>query len=70
MTTEYKGQNVTIAYDEKVCTHAGKCVGGLPKVFNPKQDPWIQPDSISYDDAIAVIQSCPSGALKLTKNQD
>ena len=39
MPSTYKGQNVSISYDETVCTHAGECVRGLPKVFNPERDP-------------------------------
>ncbi|MEM7193194.1 MAG: (4Fe-4S)-binding protein [Pseudomonadota bacterium] len=70
MANEFKGKNVTISYDENVCTHAGKCVGGNPTVFNLEQDPWIQPGDISYEDANAVVQQCPSGALKLMKNAD
>jgi len=47
MPSTYKGQNVSISYDENVCTHAGECVRGLPKVFNPERDPWVQPGDIS-----------------------
>jgi uncharacterized Fe-S cluster protein YjdI len=67
MPSTYKGQNVTISYDENVCTHAGECVRGLPKVFNPERDPWVQPGDISYEEALPVIQRCPSGALKLSR---
>lgn len=65
MTTFYKGRHVAISYDEKVCIHAGECVRGLPSVFSPERDPWIQPADISYGEALPVIQRCPSGALKL-----
>lgn len=68
MASSYKGEHITISYDDKICTHAGECVKGLPSVFNLEQDPWIQPGSTSYDDAMAVIQRCPSGALKGTPN--
>jgi uncharacterized Fe-S cluster protein YjdI len=67
MPSTYKGQNVSISYDETVCTHAGECVRGLPKMFNPERDPWVQPGDISYEDALPVIKRCPSGALKLSR---
>lgn len=65
MAQEYKGENVVISYDKKVCSHAGKCVAGLPDVFNPEKDPWCQPGSISFEDAKPVIAQCPSGALSI-----
>jgi uncharacterized Fe-S cluster protein YjdI len=67
MPSTYKGQNVAISYDETRCIHAGECVRGLPKVFNPERDPWVQPGDISYEEALPVIQRCPSGALKLSR---
>lgn len=66
--TAYKGRNVTISYDDKRCIHAGECVKGLPKVFSLEQDPWVQPGDVSYEEALPVIQRCPSGALKISKN--
>ena len=35
----------------------------LPKVYNPKAKPWIQPDNASTEELIAQIDKCPSGAL-------
>lgn len=70
MASSYKGNNVTISYDEKICTHAGECVRGLPSVFSLERDPWIQPGDVSYEEAFGVIKRCPSGALKVTRNTD
>ncbi len=44
-TLSYPGQDLTVTYDTEVCVHAGECVRGLPAVFDPNQDPWIQPDA-------------------------
>lgn len=65
MAESYDGKNVVIEYDAKICSHAGECVRGLPKVFMPGAKPWVQPGDISYDEAAAVIAKCPSGALKV-----
>jgi uncharacterized Fe-S cluster protein YjdI len=67
MSSSYEGKEVVISYDEKVCTHAGECVRGLPQVFDPKRTPWIQPGDISYGAAEQVIRRCPSGALKIRR---
>ena len=65
---EYKGKRVTVTFDDKVCKHAGKCVKGLPVVFNLNNDPWINPDAAVIEDLQATIKECPSGALGLIKH--
>jgi len=60
---EYSNGKITVRYDEKVCSHAGKCVRGLPQVFDVQKDPWI---NVSGADVAALKQTigqCPSGAL-------
>jgi uncharacterized Fe-S cluster protein YjdI len=65
MALEYVGKNVTIGYDPQVCTHAGKCVAGLPSVFNAANDPWVDPDQGSIDEIKNAVRNCPSGALTM-----
>ena len=67
MSNSYEGKEVVISYDDKICTHAGECVRGLPQVFDAKRSPWIQPGDISYEAAEQVIRRCPSGALKVRR---
>ncbi len=68
MKHEFRGDKVTITYDDDVCTHAGECVGGLPKVFDPKRKPWINPDGATPEENEAQVAKCPSGALSATRN--
>ena len=68
MKHEFRGDKVTITYDDDVCTHAGKCVGGLPQVFDPKRKPWINPDDASPEEIEAQVAQCPSGALSSSRN--
>ncbi len=66
---EFKNEKIAVRYDEKVCIHAGKCVQGLPHVFNPNQDPWI---NVNGADVVAIKQTitmCPSGALTLEEQK-
>ena len=66
---EYKNDKVTVRYDEKVCIHAGKCVQGLPQVFNVNQDPWINVNGADVAAITQTIKMCPSGALTLEEQK-
>jgi uncharacterized Fe-S cluster protein YjdI len=67
MASSYEGREAVITYDEKICTHAGECVKGLPQVFDPKRNPWIQPGDVAYETIEKVVSRCPSGALKVRR---
>lgn len=59
----YEGREVTIHDNRGICSHAGHCTDGLPKVWRMKTEPWIDPDGASKGDVISTIRKCPSGAL-------
>jgi len=59
----YKGKNITIFDNRKVCAHRGHCTEDLPSVFNHNQKPWINPDGASVEEIIDLCSKCPSGAL-------
>ncbi len=61
----YVGGDVTVSFDPDVCEHSGKCVKGLPQVFDTDRKPWIEPDGASADDVVAQVGRCPSGALRI-----
>jgi CDGSH-type Zn-finger protein len=71
---DYKGSQTTLHDNRGICSHAGRCTGELPSVFRMKQEPWIDPDGATQDEIIAVVRSCPSGALSYsvvgTRHQD
>lgn len=58
---------ITVTYDSEVCTHAGRCVKGLPAVFDVKRKPWIDVDGASPEQVAAQVAKCPSGALNFIK---
>lgn len=64
MQHAFHGRDLTILYDDEVCTHAANCVRTLPAVFDADRKPWIDPDGASAADAVATIKACPSGALQ------
>lgn len=63
---EYVGKEITIHDDRGICSHAGYCTDGLPKVFRMRTEPWINPDGATVEEIIETIRKCPSGALSYT----
>jgi uncharacterized Fe-S cluster protein YjdI len=64
MTIErYSNGKITVTYDPEVCTHAGRCVKGLPAVFDAKRTPWVDIDGASAEAIEAQVAKCPSRAL-------
>ncbi|MGE0679605.1 MAG: (4Fe-4S)-binding protein [Candidatus Binatia bacterium] len=64
---EYQNDKITVRYDEKICIHAGKCVQGLPTVFDVNKDPWINVEGASIEAIRQTIRQCPSGALRMAE---
>ncbi len=64
---EYINGEIAVTYDVDLCIHAGECVKGSPKVFQPKERPWIQPENSGSAEIMATIDACPSKALKYRK---
>lgn len=60
---EFKNNRIIVRFDENVCRHAGECVRGLPAVFDPSKDPWIDVNAASAEEIAEVVRRCPSGAL-------
>ena len=62
----YVGKKITIHDDRGICSHAGFCTDGLPKVFQMRTEPWINADAETVEKIIETIKKCPSGALSYT----
>ena len=65
MKKEYSNNEVTIVWKPELCEHAGECVKALPKVYNPKERPWIKAENATGDEIKAQVAKCPSGALSI-----
>jgi CDGSH-type Zn-finger protein/uncharacterized Fe-S cluster protein YjdI len=66
----YEGSDVEITFEPRRCVHAGRCVHGLPGVFDPRAKPWIDPDGASGDEIAAAVRQCPTGALSMVRRGD
>ena len=65
---EYTNGETTIVWEAEKCIHSGICVKGLPKVFQPKERPWIKIDAATTDALVSQVKQCPSGALSYYMN--
>ncbi len=70
LTKHYNNGEVTIVWQNSLCTHSANCVKGLPQVFKPRESPWITPDASTTENIIEQVKKCPSGALSYFMNED
>ncbi len=60
----YEAPGITVSFEPGLCIHSGKCVRGLPAVFDIGRKRWVRPEAASPAEVEAQIARCPSGALK------
>jgi len=60
----YENEEIRVIWNPESCTHVGECVRGNPLVFDPMRRPWIDLTQACAKDIAAVIDRCPSGALR------
>ena len=70
ISKEYTNGEVTVVWKPDLCIHSGICFNGLPKVFKPKEKPWVDVMAAATDKIIQQVMACPSGALSYYKNED
>ena len=70
MTVEtVEGKQATIHFDAQRCVHSRNCVLSHPDVFVPNvQGAWIHPDAQPVEELMHIGKSCPSGAIRVTRN--
>lgn len=63
------GRDVTIHFDARRCVHSRNCVLGHPEVYVPNvKGEWIHPDAASAEVVMHTALSCPSGAIRVARN--
>ncbi len=67
---EYSTGEIAILWQPEKCIHSGICVKTLPKVYNPKEKPWIKLENASSEELINQVAKCPSGALSITQDHE
>jgi len=66
----YSNGEVTVVWQPGMCIHSEVCFHGLPKVFNPKQRPWINVEASDTNGIVEQVKKCPSGALSFFNNNE
>ncbi len=64
-TRSYPAGAIVIEWREPLCEHCGHCARTLPRVFNPRRRPWVEPQHATEAEIIATVEGCPSGALRV-----
>jgi uncharacterized Fe-S cluster protein YjdI len=62
----YETDEIAVSFDPNLCIHSGRCVRGLPAVFDVKRKRWIRPELATAGEVAAQVRKCPSGALQYT----
>lgn len=60
----YETDGITVTFDPTRCTHSGRCIRGLPAVFDIRRRRWVSPEAAPVDEVAAQVARCPSGALQ------
>lgn len=68
-THHYSRAELAVIWKPYLCIHSAICVKGLGKVFNTKQQPWIDLNNATKDQIIEQVKKCPSGALSFIINE-
>jgi uncharacterized Fe-S cluster protein YjdI len=61
---EYRTESLIVYWYPSHCSHSGKCINMLPRVFDMHRRPWICLDDADPLEVIKAVDKCPSGALK------
>jgi CDGSH-type Zn-finger protein/uncharacterized Fe-S cluster protein YjdI len=61
----YQGQKVHITYERALCIHAAECGRGSKQMFEGGRTPWCDPDRVEAEQAVAIVERCPTGALEV-----
>jgi uncharacterized Fe-S cluster protein YjdI len=66
----YSNGEVTVVWRPHLCIHSGVCVRTLPKVYNPRDKPWVKVEHATTQELIDQIKTCPSTALSYKMDKE
>jgi uncharacterized Fe-S cluster protein YjdI len=59
----YSSEAIEVLWEPQYCIHVGRCVRGVPEVFQPHRTPWVMPEQGDPGHIANTILRCPTGAL-------
>lgn len=67
---KYSNGEITVVWQPHLCIHATTCFKQLPKVFKPRERPWVKIDAEPTEKIIATVDACPTDALTWYYNDE
>ncbi len=64
----YSNEEITVEWRPDVCKHSGRCISGLPEVFDKNKHPWVNMKGAEAPAIIDQVSKCPTGALRIHYN--
>lgn len=61
----YRNDQIAVSWEPRRCIHAGSCFRGLPRVFKPRERPWVDVNSASPDEIGSYRDAVPHRGLAL-----
>ena len=65
---KYSNGEVTVTWEPSKCIHSTICFSGLPEVFNPRKQPWVNIEGSTTNKIVEQVKECPSGAISFELN--
>ena len=59
-----------MVWEPEKCIHSAICAKGLPRVFRPRDRPWVKIDAATTEAIVDQVKACPSGALSFYMNAE
>ncbi len=64
----FSGSNIDVVWDGRLCIHIAECGRAKGELFVAGRQPWCQPDLVTLDEVVDVVERCPTGALTHKSN--
>lgn len=62
----FAGDAAEVTWDGRLCNHVAECGRAENDLFQGGRKPWCQPDLVTIDEVVEVVERCPTGALTYT----
>lgn len=66
----FKGEDLDVVWDERLCIHVGECTRADAGCFGGEAKPWGRPNDASPNEVAEIVRRCPSGALSFLRHDD
>ena len=60
----YENDEIRVLWEPGLCIHVGECFRRAPRVFKPRERPWVKLDQGTTEATIAAVKACPTSALR------